>query len=138
MVPSVQMIVCWKILVVVKKKKNTIIYFYLRKKMFMVSMCRMECYDLGNCYSKVPCLSRLGFLKNEFLCFWLGLEIYITNFGSQGILKTFHCWTHHCFPTLWIPPPKLCSVMAGQMGLKDQRSSYGSEILPPLCVFVLP
>lgn len=54
-VSSAQMIACQKIPVVVKKKKNTIIYFCSRKKMHMMSTCKIECYDLGNHYSQVPC-----------------------------------------------------------------------------------
>ena len=59
---------CQKIPEVVKKKKITIMY--LIKKMCMVFMFRMECYDIGSYYFEVPCFSRLGFLKAEYVCFY--------------------------------------------------------------------
>lgn len=69
-----------------------------------------------------PYSSRLGFLKAEFLCYWLGLKVYVTNFVSQVNLKFFHWWTYHFFPRLWIQKIKLCGGKTnGAKGSKRQQ-----------------
>ena len=53
----------------------------------MVSMFRMECYDIGNYYFEVPCFSRLGFLKAEFVCLYFHFSLSCIEEGNGNPLQ---------------------------------------------------